>query len=200
MAKVGNAVASASDMRLGNGEKLSIRGPFEVSMAIAAAMEYQINEMRSRDKMRNQKEDFPSIVARQASRAQGGSGGKPTSRDVAQGSIDESVDIVKQPPARDSKKQGRGGQEVKKEVDKGGSKTHNKSNFLCVGYLGESLDAMSGGQRSRCIKGEEKCYFAHRKAGVITRIEAEEAMKKPVDNDMNKAIRQKIAEFKHFMK
>jgi thiamine phosphate synthase YjbQ (UPF0047 family) len=69
-----------------------------------------------------------------------------------------------------------------------------------VGYLGETLEAMSGGQRSKCSKGEEKCYFAHRRASVITRIEAEEALKKPVDNEMNRAIKQKIAEFKHFMK
>ncbi len=76
----------------------------------------------------------------------------------------------------------------------------NKCNYLCVGYLGETLEAMAGGQRSRCIKGDEKCYFTHRKASVITRIEAEDALMKPADSEMNRAIKQKIAEFKHFMK
>lgn len=200
MMKVGNAVSSVTDMKLGNGSELSIRGPHEVSVAITAAMEYQIGMMRSREHMRNQKEDFPALMARQANRAQGGAGGKPASRDVAQGSIDESDDIVRQTQLPDGKKQGRGGKAAKKEVDKGESKIPNKCNFLCVGYLGESLGAMSGGQQSRCIKGEEKCYFVHRKASLITRIEAEEAMKKPVDSEMNKAIKKKIAEFTEFKK
>jgi hypothetical protein len=199
MTRVGNAVASATDMRLGNGTLLSIRGPFDVSMAIAASMEYQINVMRSRETMRNQKEDFPVLMARQTSRAQGGSAGKSKSRDVAKGSGDKSADIIKQPQLQDDKKQERGGKGGKKDVVKGEPKV-NKCNFLCVGYLGETLEAMSGGQRSKCSKGEEKCYFAHRRASVITRIEAEEALKKPVDNEMNRAIKQKIAEFKHFMK
>jgi hypothetical protein len=199
MVRVSNAVASATDMRLSNGTVFSIRGPFDVAAAITASMEYQINVMRSRETMRNQKEDFHTLITRHTTRAQGGSAGKPASRDVGKGSIDDLAPIIKQPPLQEDKRQGRGGKGDKKEVVKGGTKV-NKCNYLCVGYLGETLEAMAGGQRSRCIKGDEKCYFTHRKASVITRIEAEDALMKPADSEMNRAIKQKIAEFKHFMK
>jgi hypothetical protein len=40
----------------------------------------------------------------------------------------------------------------------------------------------------------------HRKVSSITRIEAEEAMVKPVESDMKKVIQHKIAEFTYFKK
>jgi hypothetical protein len=199
MVRVSNAVGSAADMRLGNGTTFSIKGPFEVAEAITASMEYQINLMRSRNEMRNQKEDFHAIITRQTTRAQGGSAGKPASRDVVRGPIDDPAPTIKQPPIKEDKKLSRGGKGDRTESVKGSSKV-NKCNFLCVGYLGETLEAMAGGQRSKCIKGDEKCYFTHRKASWITRIEAEEALLKPVDSEMNRAIKQKIAEYNNFKK
>jgi hypothetical protein len=202
MMKVGNAVSSVTSMRLGDGTEFSTRGPFEVATAIVAAMGYQVSLMRSKPGMREQRDDFEGIMARQANRAQGGSGSKPTSRDVtsrdvAHGALDESDNIIRQSKRQEDKKPGKGSKGDKKE---GGEKSHGKSNFLCVGYLGESLGARAGGIQSKCVKGQEKCYFVHRRAGSITRIEAEEAMMKPADSDMNRAIRKKVAEFKEFMK
>ena len=87
---------------------------------------------------------------------------------------------------------------IKREGSKTSTKVNTKSSYLCVAYLGESLGAKIEGEISRCPKGEEKCFYMHRKARSITRIEAEEAMVKPVESDMKRAIQRKIAEFTDF--
>jgi hypothetical protein len=93
-----------------------------------------------------------------------------------------------------------GGKAIKKEGTRTSTNVNTKSNYLCVAYLGESLGAKIDGELSRCPKGEEKCFYMHRKASSITRIEAEEAMVKPVESDMKRAIQHKIAEFTYCKK
>jgi hypothetical protein len=93
-----------------------------------------------------------------------------------------------------------GGKGDKKENNKTDKKVFTKLNYLCVAYLGESLDAKVNEEISRCPKGEAKCFYVHRKASSITRIDAEEAMVKSVESDMKRAIQRKIAEFTYFKK
>jgi hypothetical protein len=201
MIKVSNSVNSVTLMKLGNGTDYRTKGPREVATAIMAAMAYQIEQMRRRDLMRDQKEEFAILVSRQLERSRGGSSGKLQSREVAQGIATESQDIIKQPQWPEEKKGGKGGgKSEKKESNKTDKKPAARSTYLCVAYLGDSLDAMVGDKRSKCPKGEDKCFYLHRKASIITRIEAEEAMVKPADSDMKRAIVRKIAEFTHFKK
>ena len=87
----------------------------------------------------------------------------------------------------------KGGGDTKDGVTNSEKKS-KKTNYLCVAFLGESLGAGSG-----CTKGD-KCFYMHRRADVITRIEAEEAMVKPADSAEKRAIQKKITEFTSFKK
>jgi hypothetical protein len=155
LAKVSNSIHSVIPMKLGDGSEYSTR---EVAKAIIATMTYQVGQMRLRELMRNQKEDFVELLARQLERSQGGSSEKPSSREVAQGSTIEYQDIIKQSQWPEEKKGCKGGSKGdKKENTKTDKKVPTKSTYLCVAYLGESLDAKVGEQLSRCPKGEAKC-------------------------------------------
>jgi hypothetical protein len=201
MIKVSNSVNSVTPMKLGDGTEYRTKGPREVAKAIMAAMAYQVGQMRRRDVMRDQKEDFARLVSRQLERSQAGLSEKPSSREVSQGSTAESQGLIKQPQWPEEKKGGKGGGKgEKKEVNKADKKPAARSTYLCVAYLGDSLDAMVGDKRSKCPKGEDKCFYLHRKANLITRIEADEAMVKPAESDMKQAILRKIADFTHFKK
>ncbi len=61
------------------------------------------------------------------------------------------------------------------------------------------MEAMIDGVRSKCTKGPE-CFYHHKKASTITKREADEALKKPADSDMKRAIAARIAAFKGFKK
>ena len=196
MMKVSNSVNSVTHMKLGDGTEYGTKGPREVAEAIRAAMSYQVGQMRIRDVMRNQKEDFGELIARQLSRAQGGSADKPTSREVVHGAVTESNNFVKQPTWPEEKGGGKGAKRIIEKPDK---KSQVKSNHLCLAYLGESLEAMIDGVRSKCTKGPE-CFYHHKKASTITKREADEALKKPADSDMKRAIAARIAAFKGFKK
>jgi hypothetical protein len=207
MIKVSNSVNSVTPMKLGDGTEYRTKGSREVARAIMASMAYQVAQMRRRDIMRDQKEDFARSVARQLERSQAGLSEKPVSRAVSQGATVESQDIIKQPQWHEEKKGGKGGGKgikkegsLKKDVDIADKKVPARSTYLCVAYLGETLDAMVGELRSKCPKGEGKCYYLHRKANLITRIGADEAMVKLADSAMKQAILRKIAEFTHFKK
>lgn len=199
MTKVSNSVISVTPMRLGDGTEHSTKGPREVAEAIRAAMSYQVSQMRMRGVMRDQKEDFGELIARQLSRAQGGSADKPTSREVVHGAVTESNDFVKQPTWPEEKGGKGGGKGAKGTTEKPDKKGQVKSNYLCLAYLGETLEAMVDGVRSKCTKGLE-CFYQHRKASAITKIEAEEALRKPADSGMKRAIAARIAAFKGFKK
>jgi hypothetical protein len=64
MSRVSNSITLTTPMRLGDGTEYPTRGHREVARAIIASMAYQVAEMRKRDVMRNQKEDFGILVAR----------------------------------------------------------------------------------------------------------------------------------------
>jgi hypothetical protein len=97
LAKVSNSVQSVIPMKLGDGSEHGTRGPREVANAIIAAMTYQVRQMRHRDLMRNQKEDFAGILSRQLARTLGGSKVLPSSREVAQGPIVEHQNTLRHP-------------------------------------------------------------------------------------------------------
>jgi hypothetical protein len=107
---------------------------------------------------------------------------KEISRKRSRGILNESDELIRQTWPEDTRK------------GKGGPKTQRKSNYLCVAFLGESLGAGSG-----CTKGD-KCFYMHRRADIITRIEAEEALVKPADSAEKRAIQKKITEFTSFKK
>jgi hypothetical protein len=202
--KVSNSIQTGNPMRLGNGEEFGTRGHREVARAILAALEYQINQMRSRETMRNQKEDFKVSMNRQLTRSRPRSYEKTSSREITQSSTQESDELIRQPWSEDTRKGKGGPRGGPKGGAKGGGDTKDgvtnsekkskKTNDLCVAFLGESLGAGSG-----CTKGD-KCFYLHKRADVITRIEAEEAMVKPADSADKRAIQKKITEFTRFKK
>jgi hypothetical protein len=205
MAKVGNSVMSGIPMKLGDdGAHYSTKGAREVAKSIIAAMGYQVEQMKNRDFMRNQGEDFKRIISRQIARSQGTSSyAKSTPRDFKtdDGTVPEA--IIKQPFEGSDRKAGGKGNAPKggkKGGDKGDNKTGLKSKYLCVAFLGESLGAHNVDNGTWvCHKGDA-CFYQHKKATSITRAEADEAMRKPAESDMKTAILKKISTFKHFKK
>jgi hypothetical protein len=200
MTKVSSSVNAVTPMKLGDGTEYGTRGPREVAAAIRAAMRYQISLMSEKETMRSQKEEFGDLMARQLSRSQGGSGSadKATSREVVHDAETESSDFIKQPTWPEEKRSGKG-KGAKRIIEKPDKKIQVKSNYLCLAYLGESLEVVVDGLRSKCVKGAE-CFYQHRKASIITKIEAEEALRKPADSDMKQAIAARVAVFKGFKK
>jgi hypothetical protein len=203
--KVSNSIQTGNPMRLGNGDEYGTRGHREVARAIIAALEYQIGQMRSRETMRNQKEDFKELMNRQLARSRPRSNEKIASREITQTSTHESDELIRQPWPEDTRRGkggpkggpkggAKGGVDIKKEGVAKTEKKQHKTNYLCVAYLGESL-----GAGSICTKGD-KCFYMHRRAADITRIEAEEAMVKPADSVEKRAIQKKITEFTKFKK
>jgi hypothetical protein len=187
MTKVSSSVKLATPMRLGDGSMHGIKGPIEVANAIIAAMESQVELMQDRGLMRDQKEGLGVLMTRQLERSLEGSSEKPSSREVAQGSVTEPQGNIRLSDNRKGSKGG--GKGDRKGVEKA------KSDFLCIAYLGDSLGAAVDKKRSQCPKGADKCFFQHREASSITRAEAEEALQRPAGSEMKRVILQKIAEF-----
>jgi hypothetical protein len=136
MTKVSSSVKLATPMRLGDGSLHGIKGPREVANAIIAAMEFRVELMQNRSLMRDQKEDLGVLMTRQLERSLEGSSEKPSSREVAQGSVTEPQGNIRL--SNDRKGSKGGGKGDRKGVEK------TKSDFLCIAYLGDSLGAAVG--------------------------------------------------------